>query len=190
MPFPYPVEGGHNSPMTIRSATSRDAAAIAAIYDPVVRATPISFETDPPGPDEMARRIAATTRTHPWLVAEQDGVVLGYAYGAPARSRAAYRWCAEVSVYLAAEARGRGVGGELLDELLDELSRRGIATVIAGTTLPNPASVRLFESRGFEQVGVFRRAGYKLGAWHDVGWWERFLYDGDAGLPNPKTEVS
>jgi L-amino acid N-acyltransferase YncA len=171
----------------IRPAAPADGPGVAAVYDPVVRATPASFELEPPGPEEMARRIAETTRTHPWLVAEQDGVVLGYAYGAPARSRAAYRWCAEVSVYLAPEARGRGLGGRLLDELVEELRRRGFATVIAGTTLPNPASVRLFEGRGFEAVGVFKRAGHKLGAWHDVGWWQRFLYDGATGLPEPNS---
>ena len=169
--------------MTIRPATATDGAGVAAVYDPVVVESPASFELEPPGPAEMARRIETTARTHPWLVAEEEGKVTGYAYAAPARSRPAYQWCAEVSVYLAAEARGRGLGGILLDALLKELGQRGIATVIAGVTLPNPASVRLFEGRGFEPVGVFRRAGYKLGAWHDVGWWQRFLYEGNDPLP-------
>jgi phosphinothricin acetyltransferase len=171
----------------IRPATVADGAGVAAIYDVAVATTPASFEIDPPGAAEMARRVGETTRTHPWLVAEDEGRVLGYAYAAPARSRPAYRWCAEVSVYLADDARGKGLGGRLLDELLDELAARGIATVIAGTTLPNPASVRLFEGRGFELVGVFKRSGYKLGAWHDVGWWQRMLYEGDAPLPEPGT---
>jgi phosphinothricin acetyltransferase len=170
---------------SIRPATTDDAAGIAAIYDAVVATSPASFEIEPPGGSEMARRVETITRTHPWLVAEDEGSVLGYAYAAPARTRAAYRWCAEVSVYLAEGARGKGLGGRLLDDLLEQLTAEGIATVIAGTTLPNEASVRLFEGRGFELVGVFKRSGYKMGAWHDVGWWQRFLYVGDGPLPEP-----
>ena len=170
----------------IRPATAADGAAVASVYDPVVVESPASFEVEPPGPDEMGRRIAATAPRYPWLIAERDGAVLGYAYAAQARSRPAYRWCAEVSVYLGPAARGQGLGGMLLDAVLKDLAERGFATVIAGVTLPNPASVRLFEGRGFEPVGVFKRAGYKLGAWHDVGWWQRFLYEGDEALPETR----
>jgi L-amino acid N-acyltransferase YncA len=159
----------------VRPATVDDAASIAAIYGPVVASTPASFEIDPPGGDEMARRIETTTATHPWLVAERDGELLGYAYAAPAHPRGAYRWSVEVSIYLAENARGRGLGGLLLDELLQLLRSAGFVTVRAGTTLPNDASVRLFESRGFTLVGIFERTGYKLGAWHDVGWWQLVL---------------
>jgi phosphinothricin acetyltransferase len=167
---------------TIRPATVDDAAAIAGIYGPVVATSPASFEIEPPSRGEMARRIEQTTRTHPWLVAEGDEGVLGYAYAAPARSRAAYRWAAEVSVYLAPEARGRGVGGALVDELLARLRTAGYVTALAGSTLPNDASVRLFERRGFRLVGVFEKTGFKLGAWHDVGWWQLVLND-DPGPP-------
>lgn len=169
----------------IRAANPADAAGIAAIYDRVVVSSPASFEIEAPGPAEMAARVAATTATHPWLVGDEGGRVTGYAYAAPSRSRAAYRWCVEVSVYLAEDRRGQGLGGRLLDSVLEQVAAAGFATVIAGVTLPNPASIRLFESRGFEPVGVFRRAGFKLGAWHDVGWWQRFLYEGEAALPEP-----
>jgi L-amino acid N-acyltransferase YncA len=168
--------------VTIRDATPDDAPAVAAIYAPVAASTPASFETDPPGNEEMARRITETTQTLPWLVAEHDGEVVGYAYAAPAHPRAAYRWAAEVSIYLSEAARGRGVGSSLLDTLLERLRDAGYVTVRAGTTLPNDASVRLFESRGFTLVGVFQKTGYKLGAWHDVGWWQLVL-SADPGPP-------
>lgn len=171
----------------VRAATVGDAPAIAGIYGPVVESSPASFETEAPTTEEMARRIAATTRTHPWLVAEDAGAVIGYAYAAPAHPRAAYRWSAEASIYLGEKARGRGIGGVLLDELLERLRAGGFVTVRAGTTLPNDASVRLFESRGFTLVGIFRRTGYKLGAWHDVGWWELILSEEPGPLPEPPT---
>ncbi|HEY7875122.1 MAG TPA: GNAT family N-acetyltransferase [Actinomycetota bacterium] len=170
--------------LSIRSATAADAAAVAAIYGPVVASTPASFETEPPTAEEMARRMDATTSTHPWLVAEQQGQVVGYAYVAPAHTRAAYRWSVEVSIYLGEHARGRGIGGALLDDLLERVRATSFVTVRAGTTLPNDASVRLFESRGFALVGIFHKTGYKLGRWHDVGWWELVLSD-DPGPPRP-----
>jgi L-amino acid N-acyltransferase YncA len=178
--------GAERVGVRIRPATAADGPAVAAIYGPVVETTPASFEIDPPGADEMARRIEQTTRAHPWIVAERDGEVIGYAYAAPAHPRAAYRWSAEVSIYLGEHARGRGIGGVLLDDLLRRLREAGFVTVRAGTTLPNEASVRLFESRGFELVGVFERTGYKLGAWHDVGWWQLPLSDAPGSSPEPR----
>lgn len=178
---------GKETGIEIRTATPGDGAAVAAIYGPVVASTPASFEVDPPDAGEMARRIAQTTRTHPWLVAEQDGEVLGYAYAVRAHPRAAYRWSVEVSIYLGEDGRGRGIGGALLDELLQRLRAAGFVTVRAGTTLPNDASVRLFESRGFTLVGIFERTGYKLGAWHDVGWWQLVLSSEPGPLPEPST---
>jgi len=158
--------------LTIRSATGADAARIAEIYGHYVRETPASFEIDPPRAQEMLGRIEAGTGTYPWLVAEEDSAVVGYAYGGEFRKRAAYRWSAEVSVYIDAEHRARGAGRALMSRLLDQLRAGDFANAFAGVTLPNPASVRLFESLGFEPIGVFRNAGYKFGAWHDVGWWQ------------------
>jgi phosphinothricin acetyltransferase len=178
---------GEEPGITIRSATGADAAPIAAIYGPVVESSPASFEVEPPTADEMGRRIQDTTPTHPWLVAEENGTVIGYAYAARAHPRAAYRWAVEVSIYLGEKARGRGIGGVLLDDLLQRLRSAGFATVRAGTTLPNDASARLFESRGFTLVGVFERTGYKLGAWHDVGWWQLILSDEPGPLPDPSS---
>jgi L-amino acid N-acyltransferase YncA len=156
----------------IRSAAERDASGVLAIYEPIVRDTPISFETEPPTEDEMAARIA---RSHEWLIIEHDRHVIGYAYAAPFHRRAAYRWSVEISIYIAQDARGSGLGHKLLSELLDSLSRRGFVNAFAGIALPNPVSVRLFESFGFEKIAQQKNVGFKLGAWHDVGWWQRQL---------------
>ena len=153
--------------MTIREANGGDAAAVAAIYAPVVRDTIISFEEEPPSAGEMAKRFAAS---YLWLVAEEDGKVVGYAYAAPFHPRAAYRWSVEVSVYLADEARGQGTGKGLVAELVDRLREMGFVNAFGGTALPNPASERLLESLGFEPVAVQKNVGFKFDAWHDVSW--------------------
>ena len=151
----------------IREATAADAAVIAAIYAPMVTGTIISFEEEPPSAEEMADRIAAS---HVWLVAEEDGDVVGYAYATAFHPRAAYRWSVEISIYLAPEARGRGVGNELLTPLLDRLREMGFVQAFGGTALPNPASERLLESFGFKKVAHWERVGFKFDAWHDVSW--------------------
>jgi phosphinothricin acetyltransferase len=159
-----------------------DAAACAAIYAPYVADTIISFEEQPPDEQEIRSRIEHYESTHAWLVAESDGAVVGFAYGCPHRERAAYRWAADVSVYIAPHAHRQGVGRGLYTELLDILRQRGVHVVCAGIGLPNDASVALHESFGFVLVGVYRRIGFKLGAWRDVGWWQLELSPPD-GVP-------
>jgi phosphinothricin acetyltransferase len=159
---------------------SRDAAACAAIYDPYVRDTAISFEASPPHPAEIAARIE---RFHQWLVAEDSSEVVGFAYGCPHRERAAYRWAADVSVYVAREHHRRGIGRALYGALLPALANRGLHIACAGVTLPNDASVALHESLGFTPVGIYRRIGYKLGSWWDVGWWQLSLREPDGDAP-------
>ena len=151
----------------IRDATPADAPAIAAIYAPMVTDTVISFEEEPPTAEEMAERMAAS---HVWLVVEEGADVVGYAYAAPFHRRAAYRWSVEVSIYLAPAAQGRGVGKALLGTLLERLREAGFVQAFGGTTLPNPASERLFEAFGFKQIALQERVGFKFGAWHDVSW--------------------
>jgi L-amino acid N-acyltransferase YncA len=155
----------------IRPAALSDAAEIAAIYAPVVEATFISFETEAPTAPQMAERIAATTRTHPWLVFEDPTGIVGYAYAGPHGARGAYRWSVNVTVYNAERARRRGVGRALYGELLPILRRQGFHMAFAGIALPNAASVGLHEAMGFVSVGVYREVGHKLGAWRDVGYW-------------------
>jgi L-amino acid N-acyltransferase YncA len=155
----------------IRVAQPSDAEAIAAIYAPIVRDTAISFEAEPPAPREMARRIAATLQTHPWLVAEQDGEIAGYAYAGKHRDRAAYRWSVDVSAYIDARARRRGLGRVLYDRLIAILQRQGFHAAFAGIALPNGPSVGLHEAVGFRPVGIYKGVGFKHGQWRDVGWW-------------------
>jgi L-amino acid N-acyltransferase YncA len=145
---------------------------VQAIYAPVVRDTAISFETEPPTVEEMRQRITHTLERLPWVVCKQWGVLLGYAYASPHRARAAYQWSVDVSVYVHAQARRVGVGRALYRSLFSLLTLQGFYQAYAGITLPNPASVGLHESLGFQPVGVYRAVGYKLGAWHDVGWWQ------------------
>lgn len=161
----------------IRAANTADAGEIARIYRPYVSDSVISFELEPPSAEVLAERMAAAGDSYPWLVAAGPEGLLGYAYGGLHRSRPAYRFSVEVSVYLDKAARGRGLGRRLMTALLDELLSRGFNTALAGTTLPNPASIALFRSLGFEEIGVFHRVGFKFGGWHDVSWWEKRLRD-------------
>jgi len=162
----------------IRVAERRDAGAVAAI----VRETAISFETDPPTPDIMARRIEIALQRYPWLVATRDGDVVGYAYGSEHQPRAAYRWSVNMTVYVAANAHGRGVGRELYATLIDILRAQGFCSAFAGIALPNAASVALHEAVGFEPLGVYRDVGFKFGAWRDVGYW-RLGLTASSGAP-------
>ena len=145
---------------------------------PYVTDTAISFEIEPPPPAEMAQRIAAARRTHAWVVLERDGRVVGYAYGGPFKSREAYRWSCEVSVYLERGLRRTGAGRALYDALFARLAERGFRTALAGMTLPTDASVGLHRAMGFEPVGTYRGVGWKHGQWHDVAWAQRTIATG------------
>lgn len=172
--------------MPIRHADpAGDAAAIAAIYAPFVEETAVSFEEQAPDGTAMAERIRTTTREYPWLVADIDGAVAGYAYASRHRARPGYRWAADVAVYVAEAHRRQGVGGALYGALLPLLTRQGLRSVCAGITLPNPPSVALHERCGFRPVGVYHRIGWKAGAWRDVGWWQRELAPAGTEPPAP-----
>jgi L-amino acid N-acyltransferase YncA len=171
---------------TVRDATTADAAACAVLYAPYVTDTVVTFETEPPTAEQMAERIAAAQRRHAWLVLEDDGAVVGYAYGGPYKERAAYRWSCEVSVYLEPGRRRTGGGRALYEALFARLAERGFRTAVAGMTLPNPASEGLHRALGFEKVGVYRRIGWKHGAWHDVAWVQRTLASTDDPPVEPR----
>ena len=171
---------------TVRDASERDAEECACIYAPYVTDTVITFELDPPGPAQMAERIAAALRTHAWVVLEDGGRIVGYAYGAPFHPRPAYRWSCEVSVYLERGRRRTGGGRALYEALFARLAERGFRTVVAGMALPNEASVGLHRAMGFEPVGTYRRIGWKHGAWHDVAWTQRTIARGEDPPAEPR----
>jgi phosphinothricin acetyltransferase len=169
---------------TLRLAGPADARQVAEIYQPVVTGTSISFEEDVPTEREMEVRIGSALAFAPWLVCADGERVVGYAYASKHRERAAYRWCVDVSVYVREGCRRAGVGRALYTSLFALLRLQGFRAAHAGVTLPNEASVGLHESLGFRPVGVYPRVGFKLGRWHDVGWWQLPLLD-RAGEPAP-----
>jgi L-amino acid N-acyltransferase YncA len=168
----------------IRIAHPDDAPALHAIYAPLVATTVISFELEVPSVDTMRQRIASTLTTLPWLVhLDASGAVNGYVYASRHRERAAYQWSVDVSAYVRADARGQGIGRRLYPALFDALVSLGYCQAFAGIALPNAASVALHEAVGFQPLGVYRQVGFKLGAWHDVGWWQRTLQGPAAPRP-------
>jgi phosphinothricin acetyltransferase len=158
----------------LRRATADDAAAIASIYAPYVLDSPASFETAAPDAAEMRARIVAGGDLYPWLVAcDGDGALFGYAYGCAFRTRPAYRFSVETTVYVADGAHRRGIGALLYRALLPVLEAQGFTQAIAAITIPNEASIRLHEALGFVRVGVYEKVGFKFGAWRSVGLWQR-----------------
>ncbi len=177
--------------MVIRHADPhRDATGCLEIYSPYVRATAVSLEEAVPTAEQIATRIGRISAAYPWLVAEQDGDVAGFAYASRHRERASYRWAADVSVYVADAHRRRGVARGLYLTLFELLEAQNLRMVVAGITVPNAASVALHESLGFTLVGIYRRIGYKVGGWQDVGWWQLDLGDrGEGAPPEPAPPV-
>jgi L-amino acid N-acyltransferase YncA len=164
---------------------SRDAATVADIYRPAVEHGLASFEEVAPDAAVMAERIRTTLERLPWLVAELDDEVVGYAYAAPHHVRAGYRWSVNVSVYVRDGATGRGIGRRLYEVLFDILLRQGIVNVYAGITQPNAASVALHRAMGMTLVATYPRVGFKYGAWHDVAWYWRRLSEPDDAPREP-----
>ncbi len=175
----------------IKLTLETDAERMLAIYTPIIRETAISFELEPPTVAEFQLRVSNTLRQTPWLVCEEDGKILGYAYAGSYRARAAYQWSVEATVYVGAAWRGRGVGRALYTALCRCLRVQGYHNAFAAIALPNDASVKLHEKLGFKPIGVYRSVGYKLGQWHDVGWWQLALqgFSASPTPPRPLPEV-
>lgn len=170
------------SNITIRSASIQDAEAILKIYSHYVQNTAISFEYDVPTLDEFKERIAHTVENYPYLVAEQDGKIIGYAYGSQFHERAAYNWCAEVSIYVDAEARKCGVGRMLYEALEQELKEQGILNLYACIAYTdeedeylNNNSAQFHAHLSYEQIGRFHKCGYKFNRWYDMIWMEKLI---------------
>jgi L-amino acid N-acyltransferase YncA len=162
----------------IRMATAKDASSVLEIYGPFCEDSPVSFETRRPTVEEIELRIREVCEIYPWLVYENGNEVVGYTYASPHHERAAYRWSVDIAIYISETHRGRGVGTALYGALFQILRIQGFVNAYAGITLPNPASLRLHESFGFQLVGVYRKVGYKCGLWHDVAWWALALQPG------------
>ena len=170
----------------IRLAELRDSEAMLHIYKPYVETTSISFETVAPTPAQFAARIEEILQTHPCLVYLADGEVAGYAYASVHRARAAYRYNADLSVYLAPQYHGSGAAARLCGCLFELLRALGYYNVYAAVTLPNEKSIRFHEKCGFTLIGVHHNTGYKFGQWHDVAWLEKALAPHEESPAEPK----
>jgi phosphinothricin acetyltransferase len=159
----------------IRACRANDAATIADIYNHYVRETVVTFEETPVAAAEMAQRIADVGARYPWLVWDDGGAVVGWAYATPWKTRSAYRFSVETTLYVAASHHGRGIGGALYRALIDDLRARNVHTAVGGIALPNPASVALHEKLGFSKIAHFAEVGRKLDRWVDVGYWQLIL---------------
>jgi L-amino acid N-acyltransferase YncA len=159
----------------IRKATPFDSAAIAEIYNYYVLNTVMTFEETAVTAEDMGRRIVEIQCSHAWLVYEEEGKVIGYAYSGPWKLRAAYRHASETSVYLAPAHTGKGVGRKLYEHLLVEIRPLNLHAIIGGIALPNDASIRLHEQLSFKKIGHFHEVGWKLGRWVDVAYWQLIM---------------
>lgn len=171
------------SELSLRLARTDDAGALRAIYAPYVETTAVTFEESVPSLADMRRRIETAISTLPWLVCETAEGIEGYAYATSFRPRPAYRYTVETTVYVHEARRGHGVGSALIRSLLAVLRLQGYRLAVAGIALPNDASVRLHEAHGFVRAGLLERVGFKLGRWHDVGWWTLELQQHGAAPP-------
>ncbi len=169
--------------MIIRNAKPEDAAALLDIYTPYITDTIITFETEIPSVEEFQDRIAEVQEKFPYLVAEEDGEILGYAYAHPYYGRSAYAWTAELSIYIRQEARHAGLGTKLYDKLEKQLEAQNVLNFLACISVPNDASIAFHEKRGYELIGQFKKVGYKFKAWHDTVWMEKHLRD--VAFPEP-----
>lgn len=160
--------------MNIRFAEEEDSRALLSIYAQYIN-TPITFENVLPAEAEFAERIKSIKSIYPYLLCEEDGKAVGYAYAHRQKERAAYAWNVELSVYINREHVSRGIGKKLYAAMIENLKLQGVKTAYAGITLPNIKSVALHHSFGFRQLGVYRNTGYKCGKWHDVAWFEKTL---------------
>lgn len=173
------------SEYNIRHIKPEDAQAVLDIYAPYIQHTNISFEYEVPTLDDFTQRIATITAEHCWLVCEHDGKIIGYAYAGPHRARMAYKWSVESAIYMAQDFFGKGMGKQLYQKLFELLAHQGYINVFAGMTLPNEKSEALHRSCGFEEIGIFRKIGYKNNQWHDVKWMQLAIgeYKSELGVP-------
>lgn len=170
----------------LRNAQLTDIPAMLEIYRPYVEETAITFEYDVPSLAEFQTRFLEITQVFPWLVWEEQGEILGYAYGSRAFSRAAYQWDADVSIYLRQDQRSRGIGRQLYTGLEDRLRNLGYFVLYALVTSANEISCRFHQALGYREIARLERTGFKFGQWYDVTWFEKRLQDGKPAQPPQK----
>ena len=171
----------------IRLATPADASECLRIYTYYAENTAFSFEEGAPNVEQMAQRIGTIVKNYPWLVYDDDQTIKGYAYASQFRPRPAYRWTAEVTIYLDSDANHSGIASRLYQQLLSILIQQGFYNAVAVITEPNPRSERFHLKQGFEKIGVFKSIGYKLDQWNDIGWWQKQLQPMQLNPTKPKT---
>lgn len=169
--------------ITFRQATKKDGEALATIYKHYVDHTAVTFEYIAPTGEEFADRIAHKRKKYPFIVAEENGNPIGYAYASEYRERAAYSWDVETSVYVDKEHQGRGIGPKLYAALEEILKLQNVVNLYACITYPNEHSVAMHESKGYKFVGRFHSAGFKMGEWHDVTWFEKQITFPEEPMP-------
>jgi L-amino acid N-acyltransferase YncA len=169
---------------TIRLAEESDAIGVLAVYRPYVEETAITFEYEVPTQVEFLCRLQRIQSNYPFLVCEEKGQIIGYAYAHRQMTRAAYQWNAELSVYVDRKHTGRGVGKALYTTLIEILKLQHVQTVCALITLPNPVSETLHHKMGFKRIGLHPQAGYKLGKWYDVAWYEKVIGNRESPPPD------
>ena len=169
--------------MKIRQAKQEDSEAILAVYAPYVKETTITFETQVPSLEDFQNRMAAIMEKFPYLVAEADGQILGYAYAHTYYARDAYDWTLELSIYVDRHGRQAGIGKALYDVLEEKLSKQNVVNLLACISLPNAPSIRFHQKRGFEQIGHFKKVGFKFGQWRDTVWMQKLLKE--VAVPEP-----
>jgi phosphinothricin acetyltransferase len=175
-----------NQHCEIRLITDSDAEAVLDVYKPFVTDTNITFEYEVPSIHEYRQRIASYTPDFPWLVSALDGKIIGFAYAGKHRDRTAYQWAAESTIYLSPEAQGKGIARVLYETLFSLLRLQGYFNVYAGVSIPNYKSVGFHLALGFDEIGIFRKIGYKHGNWHDTVWFQKHLADHIFNPPLPK----
>ena len=175
----------------IRLIQENDTQAVLDIYAPYVLNTYITFEYDVPTLQEFSEKIRTITSEYPWLVCLLDNKIIGYAYGSEHRHRTAYKWSPESTIYLTEDEQGKGIGRILYSTLFDILRLQGFFNVYAGVGIPNDRSERLHRSVGFQELGIFKKVGYKLGKWHDTKWFQLHLQEHmiDPPLPRSVAEI-
>ena len=172
-----------------RFINSYDAEEVLAIYAYYVNNTAITFETEVPSLANFKDRIETTLQTYPWLVALQDGKIVAYAFAKMHRPTGAYLWSPEVTIYVANDFQGKGIGKSLYEALFALLKLQGFYSVFAGIVLPNPKSIALHQTLGFEEIGVFKNIGFKLGKWHSSQWMQKSLGQ-DQQIPSKPISIS